>query len=271
MAEGRSYGKQIFASLVITVLVLAALAYGFGAYLIPKYQITQAQIYEVMVKLFPILIGLVMIQAGVMVAHRRDDEYADQVDKLPPNSYDEPLSHLPGDDPARLTSQSMVYGQPTAGQNSGMQENAEEPIIKESEEMPISPTVTVPAASLSNVEDSFPSILQNELESASDMDYDLTLVLASSSDEAANRSKINARIASLIDSNAFSFTLDDGTQAMIFPFFNQEEAEQVMDKVVDTLKQEMPENELKLGYASRDGRIIDSEILIGEAKASASA
>ncbi|MDD7201982.1 MAG: hypothetical protein SPF89_08445 [Sphaerochaetaceae bacterium] len=266
MAERKSYGKQIFASLVITVLVLGALVYAFGAYLIPKYQITQQQIYDIMVKLFPILIGLVMIQAGVMVAHRRDDEYADQVDKLPPNAYDEPLSRLPGDDPARLKSQNMVFSQPLAEDETKEEPaKSEEPIVTESEETAISPTVTIPAAAQS-VEDSFTSILENELESAADMDYDLTLVLATSSDE-ASRAKANERIASLIDPSAFSFTLDDGTEAMIFPFFNQEETEEVMDKVVETLKGEQPQNELKLGYASRSGRVIGSDILIGEAKA----
>lgn len=265
MAERKSYGKQVFASLVITVLVLGALVYAFGAYLIPKYQISQQQIYDVMVKLFPILIGLVMIQAGVMVAHRRDDEYADQVDKLPPNAYDEPLSRLPGDDPARLKSQNMVFSQPLSEATKEEPAKTEEPIVAESEETAISPTVTIPAATQS-VEDSFSSILENELESAADMDYDLTLVLATSSDE-AGRAKTNERIASLIDHSAFAFTLDDGTEAMIFPFFNQEETEEVMDKVVETLRTEQPGNELKLGYASRSGRVIDSDILIGEAKA----
>ena len=94
----------------------------------------------------------------------------------------------------------------------------------------------------------------------------MTVVYATSSDE-AGRAKTNERIASLIDPSAFAFTLDDGTEAMIFPFFNQEETEEVMDKVVETLRTEQPGNELKLGYASRSGRVIDSDILIGEAKA----
>jgi hypothetical protein len=83
MAESKHYGRQIVGSLVLTIIILGAVATLFGMYLIPKYQISREQIYNVAVKVFPLVIGLVMIQIGTMVASRRDEDYADEVDKLP--------------------------------------------------------------------------------------------------------------------------------------------------------------------------------------------
>ncbi|MGH0051856.1 MAG: hypothetical protein ACQ5SW_00510, partial [Sphaerochaetaceae bacterium] len=111
MSENKHYGRQIFLSLFLTVFLLLVGLYVASRYLLPLYDVNQEQIYGILVKLFPILIGLIMIEIGVMIARRRDEEYADQVDKLPPNAYDKPFYTLPGDDPSHLHSDEILYSQ----------------------------------------------------------------------------------------------------------------------------------------------------------------
>ena len=91
MSENKHYGRQIILSLFLTVFILLALLYLASRYLLPLYSVNQEQIYDVLTKLFPLLIGLVMIEIGVLVARKRDEDIADQIDKLPPNAYDKPL------------------------------------------------------------------------------------------------------------------------------------------------------------------------------------
>lgn len=265
MAENKKYGRQIGVSFCITLLVMVALVYGFGTYLIPRYQITQAQVYDVAVRLFPILLGLVMIQAGVVVAHRRDQDYADEVDRLPPNAYDKPLSELPNDDPSRLTQQGMPLQQPVVQPVAVKAENENaEAAPSPVEETPVSPTISVPAAR-QTVDFSFPAVLDGELENAKDMDYDLTLALANCSDEAV-RDKVNEKLASLTEASAFPFTLEDGTEAMIFPFYNQDETQAVVSEADSALKEEFPEAQITYKYASRLGRVVSGDVLFSEAK-----
>ncbi|HKM08217.1 MAG TPA: hypothetical protein VJ869_14740, partial [Sphaerochaeta sp.] len=111
MSENKHYGRQILLSLFLTVFILLVLLYVASRYLLPLYSINQDQIYGVLVKLFPLLIGLVMIEIGVLVARKRDEDFADEIDKLPPNAYDKPLYTLPGDDPLHRHSDDMVFSQ----------------------------------------------------------------------------------------------------------------------------------------------------------------
>ena len=111
MSENKHYGRQIILSLFLTVFLLLAVLYLASRFLLPLYDINQEMLYGLLVKLFPLLIGLVMIEIGVLVARRRDEDYADQVDKLPPNAYDKPFYTLPHDDPAHLHSDQLVFGQ----------------------------------------------------------------------------------------------------------------------------------------------------------------
>ena len=99
MSKPSSNLKVILSSVVISALVLGIFAVVFLMYLVPSYQITNEQIYSVLIKLFPVIIGLVLIQIGIVVGKRNDDDFQDQIDKLTPNSYDSPLYKAPKDDP----------------------------------------------------------------------------------------------------------------------------------------------------------------------------
>ena len=81
MPKPRSTAKLVVTSVVISFVVIAIFALVFLNYIVPAYQVTEDQIYSVLIKLFPILIGLILIQIGVMIAKRHEDEFADQVEK----------------------------------------------------------------------------------------------------------------------------------------------------------------------------------------------
>ena len=99
MAKPSNTAKLVVTSIIISLIVLAVFVLLFLSFIVPAYQITEEQIYSVMVKLFPILIGLALIQIGVMVAKRGEPEYKDTIDKLSPNAYDSSLYTEPKDDP----------------------------------------------------------------------------------------------------------------------------------------------------------------------------
>lgn len=101
MATASKTAKLVITSVVISIIVLAVFSLLFIRFIVPAYQITEDQIYSVLTKLFPVLIGLILIQIGVMVAKKGEPEYKDTIDKLSPNAYDSALYTEPKDDPMR--------------------------------------------------------------------------------------------------------------------------------------------------------------------------
>ena len=99
MARPSNTAKLVITSIIISLIVLAVFVLIFISYIVPAYQITEEQIYSVLVKLFPVLIGLVLIQIGVMAGRRGEPDYSETIDKLAPNAYDSPLYTSPKDDP----------------------------------------------------------------------------------------------------------------------------------------------------------------------------
>jgi len=261
MAENKHYGKQIFLSLLFTVLVLGILVFGFSTYLLPKYNITKEQIYSVMIKLFPVLVGLVMIQIGAMIAHNNDEHYADMVDKLPPNAYDRPLHSMPCDDPNRLAHQGMPMAEPTVPPQVSVVASAK-PVIIEGSEPIVAPTVMVPA--VETIDTSFESIFDSELKAAQEFDYDITLVLFKASEDV--RADMYGKIGNLVGVSAYAFTLDDDYEVILLPFYNNEEARDYMMALIEQLKQDFEGSDINMGIASRSGRILDTEMLLHEAK-----
>ncbi len=103
MPKPKNTAKLVVTSVVISFVVIAVFALVFLNYIVPAYQITEEQIYNVLIRLFPVLIGLILIQIGVMIARRNEDDFADTVDKLPPNAYSKPYESAPKDDPANVS------------------------------------------------------------------------------------------------------------------------------------------------------------------------
>ncbi|MDD2395307.1 MULTISPECIES: hypothetical protein [Sphaerochaeta] len=285
MSENKHYGRQIILSLFLTVFLLLAVLYLASRFLLPLYDINQEMLYGLLVKLFPLLIGLVMIEIGVLVARRRDEDYADQVDKLPPNAYDKPFYTLPHDDPAHLHSDQLAFGQQKVESVSQKVQPVEiqeekleiEPVIKPVVAMPrierdievqkvVEPAVAEePVAEQIVYKTDFASILSVELDNSKDMDYDLTLVLIEVTEGPA--SLIANKLMMQSGELAYSFTLEGGRIAMVLPFYNADEARSFTLTMIESCKKEFSGSSLQIGFASRNGRMIDSNQLLHEAEA----
>ena len=100
--------KSVIITIIITLIVLGCLTYAAMQFIIPAYAkanegaaSVQTKIYETAVKLFPLLVGIVLIVIASMIANSGSDyDDEDDEDKLPPNSYDGQLFEKPSDDPA---------------------------------------------------------------------------------------------------------------------------------------------------------------------------
>ena len=111
MSEKKRYGRQIFVSFIVTIIILLGGLYLATQYLLPQVSWEQEQLFTFFVKLFPLLIGLIMIEVGVVISKKNVEDCADEIDKLPPNAYDRPFYALPQDDPAFIRNDDVVYAQ----------------------------------------------------------------------------------------------------------------------------------------------------------------
>ena len=99
MSEQKGYARNIFFSIIISLLVLLTLGYLSVRYLVPIYDIQSNDIYRFLIYLLPVLIGLALIQIGSIISHKDKDQEIDKEDLLPKNSYDAPLFETINDDP----------------------------------------------------------------------------------------------------------------------------------------------------------------------------
>ncbi len=99
MAKAKKTWKLVLTSVILSVLILAAFTAVFIRLIVPAYNITREQIYSVLTKALPILIGLVFIEIALVSSRRSENDYRENIDKLAPNAYDSPLYTKPVDDP----------------------------------------------------------------------------------------------------------------------------------------------------------------------------
>ena len=143
MAKPSNTAKLVVTSIIISLIVLAVFTLLFLSFIVPAYQVTEEQIYSVMTKVFPVLIGLALIQIGVMVAKKGEPEYKDTIDKLSPNAYDSPLYTEPKDDPmARGRVDASLFGEG---------KSASEPVVIE-KEVPVEVIKEVPVEVIKKIE-----------------------------------------------------------------------------------------------------------------------
>ncbi len=98
--------KSVVLTIIVTVIVLVVLSVIGVRYLMPNYAMEHGtspegmhyKVYSFAVRLFPLLVGIVLIIIASMIAGSKDDE-VDEDDLLPPNAYDAQLFEKPSDDP----------------------------------------------------------------------------------------------------------------------------------------------------------------------------
>lgn len=316
MSEKKRYGRQIFISFIVTIVILLVGVYLATQYLLPQVEWDQAQLFSFFVKVFPLLIGLIMIEIGVVISKKKDEYFADDVDKLPPNAYDRPFYALPQDDPAFIRNEEIIYAQAPVLDEATFTEAvlSEEPIVERAAEVilpldlpqveeepevvvsePVvesvavqveekiaeeAPPVAAPfpvveevAASeeeevLQFYEMDFDSILGLELESANDLNYDLTVVIAR-----VTEGPVEAIAQKLIRQSgdlSYIFTLEDDVIGIILPFYNGEEARTFTLSLIESCQREFQGSELEIGFASRNGRAVEKDEILKEAYKAAS-
>lgn len=99
MSKPKHTAKLVITSIVTSIIVVAIIALLFVKFLVPIYNISEDAIYSVLIKILPLILGFILIQIGVMAGKKNEDDYKDQIDKLPPNAYTDPLMMNPTDDP----------------------------------------------------------------------------------------------------------------------------------------------------------------------------
>ncbi len=107
MAKAKKTWKLVLISVILSILILAAFTAVFIHLIVPAYNISQEQIYSVLTKALPILIGLVFIEIALISSRKGEEDYRGNIDKLAPNAYDSPLYSAPVDDPTAQRSPSM--------------------------------------------------------------------------------------------------------------------------------------------------------------------
>ncbi|MBK5200911.1 MAG: hypothetical protein JJE21_05180 [Spirochaetaceae bacterium] len=126
MVKRTGYTKNIFFSLIISVLILFGIGFLSVKYLIPIYDLKSQDIYKFMIYLLPIIIGVTFLEIGSMVASK-NEENKDTYDQLPINSYDEPFYNQLFDDPMKTkVSKTDVHFTPVAQSKENIRKDFEE-------------------------------------------------------------------------------------------------------------------------------------------------
>ena len=109
--EGSSASKILF-SVLAAMALLAGASVLFITWAVPAYGIDIAVVYSVLTRLFPILIGLILMQIGIILASPSSSDKTDPADILVKDDYDDPLYALPNEDPALKTTAASSYLEP---------------------------------------------------------------------------------------------------------------------------------------------------------------
>ncbi len=99
MSKRTSYARNIFFSIVVSLVILLALGFLSVKYLVPIYDLQSQDIYKFLIYLLPVIIGLALIEIGSIISTKNSIDNEDNEDLLPKNSYDSPLFNTISDDP----------------------------------------------------------------------------------------------------------------------------------------------------------------------------
>lgn len=102
MAKNTGYARNIFFSLIISVIILLGIGFISVNYLVPLYDLQSQDIYQFMIYILPIIIGIVFIEIGSMISSKTKVKESDPYDQLPRNSYDDPFYTDLKDDPQKV-------------------------------------------------------------------------------------------------------------------------------------------------------------------------
>lgn len=99
MSKPSSSLKLVISSVVISAVVIGLFFALFLLVIVPSFSITEREIYNVLIKIFPLVIGLVLVEVGYIAGKGNKEDEELESDMLSPNAYDQPLYAKPTDDP----------------------------------------------------------------------------------------------------------------------------------------------------------------------------
>ena len=91
----KSSAGIIAVSAIITLLILGALTYTFFVYGIPVLPVTMEELYGILIRLLPVLIGLTLILIALALKNPPIPSDTDDQDELEKDAFTEPLYRLP--------------------------------------------------------------------------------------------------------------------------------------------------------------------------------
>lgn len=236
-------------TVLVVLVIFAALTFAAIKYFIPLYQVSQSEIYSWAVKIFPLLIGITLIVIASMLGQNDHDDESGE-DKLPPNAYEKQLFENPADDPAKMAPQPVekpvapvqvtettpfvsIFDEqsPEEKQEVPEVEPAVEEAAEESTEEPapvLQPgqvAVVVDASATQSFKEYEGSparqATEAEYDSAKDFGYDLTVALVSA--ELSTVTLLLGEAGQCIDNG-------DNT-VVVIPFESSDEAKEILDKL----------------------------------------
>ncbi|MCH3916207.1 MAG: hypothetical protein LKE40_01745 [Spirochaetia bacterium] len=296
MQHKRSFVQQVFFSFIISAGVLFLGGFLFIRYLVPKYNIHAETLYHLMIYIFPVLIGLCLIEVASIIADRNTADAEDKADILPRNSYDAPLFTLPGDDPLPQgeepgeESEKEETFEPIRKNNPQSAEGKEHAYVSLNNETMkvlnrLTPTQVMDILNYLEHEDIQPfvqsaaepsatgkvhettvlptleSALAYELEESIANDYDLSVCIFAQ--ENGLPAALKQTLLHNTDNAAFSYVMNDGAVCLIFPFYNIQEASHYLTHF---FAGHAAGQSCNFGFSTRKGRRIDAEVLLQEAE-----
>ena len=75
MAKASKTWKLVVTTIILSLIFITAFVAVFINYIVPTYDITREEIYSILSKVFPILVGLVLIEIATLVVKHMNETY----------------------------------------------------------------------------------------------------------------------------------------------------------------------------------------------------
>ena len=256
-------------TIIISSLILASFTYLFYVYLIPFYQIDIDEIYSILIRLLPLVIGLLLTIISIIVAPLYIPHTSSKDDELPIEEITAPLYNLPDEGKEMLSLSTSEKVEPSAIQSR----------IINSKLSPVAPPVVAPLETTyihsdmsegsSSVVDSSPFIITTEEKET----LQETIVTTSSLERAVDFSQYpfeitqDTIIASLLSNIEATTPVDLNMYPELAISINDSLDERLIDELHSALKESYPLSFSQISIeVDNDETLLDEVIVSFESK-----
>ncbi len=282
MSKGK---KKSFNFVLVTLIIIALMGALFSIFvfiLFPSSGLSRLSVYSVLVRIFPILVGLVLFELAAIV-YRYPDNYYRNEDMLPPNSYEQSLYNEVNDDKDKDSLVNTVYVEVPVERIVEVEKVVEVPVEKIVEkvvevpvekivevekviEVPSENIVEVPVgyAEEAKFNNNFENRLDEEIKRSINDSYDIGLAKIRYED--ALDINVLEGIKNELGKVSIVFEKENNVLYSIFPFYNEDETRVSLDDVFNYTAREfnMP-LVMKAGFTNRGTKMVTPETFIKDA------